>query len=90
MNLSNASIIYFIYVSFCVWRQLCHSINASYINDNKYDVIIVGCGVSGLKAAEILHEHNRRLKILILEAQNHIGGRVHTIFDNNLNELKNY
>ena len=49
MNLSNASIIYFIYVSFCVWRQLCHSINASYIN--KYDVIIVGCGVSGLKAA---------------------------------------
>ena len=89
MDLSNTSIIYFIYVSFCVWRQLCHSINASYINDNKYDVIIVGCGVSGLKAAEILHEHNRRLKILILEAQNHIGGRVHTIFDNNLNESIN-
>eukprot|EP00943_MAST-04B_sp_MAST-4B-sp1_P004808 g4808.t1 len=54
-----------------------------------YDVIIVGAGISGLKAAEVLHKHNKKMKILILEAQNHIGGRVHTIFDEELNESIN-
>lgn len=42
-----------------------------------YDVIIVGAGLSGLHAAKILCKNGKR--VLILEADNKIGGRVCTI-----------
>lgn len=42
-----------------------------------YDVIIVGAGIAGLTAAKQLHENG--LNILILEGDDRIGGRIHTI-----------
>jgi len=41
-----------------------------------YDVIIVGTGLSGLVAAQQLQQYGK--KILVLEAQPHIGGRIQT------------
>lgn len=40
-----------------------------------YDIIIVGCGLTGAVAARILA--NRGKKVLILERRNHIGGNVY-------------
>lgn len=45
--------------------------------DQKFDVIIVGAGLAGLSAATEL-EHLDRTKILILEANDRIGGRAYT------------
>ena len=42
----------------------------------KFDVIIIGAGASGLMAAKILCEAKKN--VCILEARNRIGGRVHT------------
>ncbi len=42
----------------------------------KFDVIIIGAGASGLMAAKILCEAKK--KVCILEARDRIGGRVHT------------
>jgi monoamine oxidase len=43
------------------------------------DVIIIGAGASGLMAAHKLSVANK--KVLILEAKNRIGGRIHTLAD---------
>jgi monoamine oxidase len=43
-----------------------------------YDVIVVGAGVSGLSAAATLRKNGVR-KVLVLEAANRIGGRVWTV-----------
>lgn len=40
---------------------------------NIFDVIIVGAGISGLRCAEILSK--KHLKVLVLEAEQEIGGR---------------
>ncbi|XP_068121702.1 amine oxidase [flavin-containing] B-like [Hyperolius riggenbachi] len=42
-----------------------------------YDVIVIGGGISGLSAAKLLKESG--LSVLVLEAQNRVGGRTHTI-----------
>lgn len=44
----------------------------------QYDVIIIGCGIAGIGAAQALSPTK---KVLILEARNRIGGRMYT--DNN-------
>ena len=54
-----------------------------------YDVVIVGAGISGLKAAETLYRHDRNIKILILEAHAYIGGRILTVFDKDIREAIN-
>jgi len=46
---------------------------------NDYDIIIIGAGAAGLMAAKELAEAGK--KILILEARDRIGGRIHTIYD---------
>lgn len=42
-----------------------------------YDVIVIGGGISGLSAAKLLSESG--LNVIVLEAQNRVGGRTHTI-----------
>uniref|UniRef100_A0A1I8FYD3 Amino_oxidase domain-containing protein n=1 Tax=Macrostomum lignano TaxID=282301 RepID=A0A1I8FYD3_9PLAT len=42
-----------------------------------FDVIIIGAGVSGLAAAQMLHKAG--LRCVVLEARDRIGGRIHTI-----------
>lgn len=46
---------------------------------HNFDVIIIGAGPAGLMAARELV--NRKKKVLLLEARDRIGGRVHTIYD---------
>ncbi len=41
------------------------------------DVIIIGAGLAGLQAAIILEDEGAR--VLVLEADNRVGGRVHTL-----------
>ncbi|MFN8286347.1 MAG: NAD(P)/FAD-dependent oxidoreductase [Chitinophagales bacterium] len=43
----------------------------------EYDIIIVGAGAAGLYAARELQKTGK--KILVLEAQNRIGGRIHSV-----------
>ncbi len=44
----------------------------------KYDYIIIGAGIAGLHCARRLLEDNPKLRVLILEKYNYIGGRVVT------------
>lgn len=46
---------------------------------DRYDVIVVGAGLSGLHAAMLLESEG--LKVLTLEGRNRIGGRVYTLMD---------
>jgi protoporphyrinogen oxidase len=46
---------------------------------NKYDVIIVGGGVSGLVSAMTLLEHDPDLHIALVEANTRLGGRTLTV-----------
>lgn len=43
----------------------------------KADVVIIGAGLSGLHAAELLTEQG--LKVLVIDANNRVGGRVQTV-----------
>lgn len=45
-------------------------------NINHYKAIIIGGGISGLAAAQVLHQH--QINFVILEARNRIGGRIET------------
>ncbi|MEW6194958.1 MAG: NAD(P)/FAD-dependent oxidoreductase [Bacteroidota bacterium] len=47
------------------------------MRDNKYDVIIIGSGMSGLSAASILSQLGNK-KVLVLERHFKIGGFTHT------------
>ena len=44
-----------------------------------YDVIIIGAGAAGLAAGRKLHDAGKN--ILIIEARDRIGGRIHTSYD---------
>jgi monoamine oxidase len=49
--------------------------------ENRYDVIVVGAGASGLMAAWELVQTGK--KVAVVEARDRIGGRIHTITDKN-------
>ncbi|MCE0721700.1 MULTISPECIES: flavin monoamine oxidase family protein [Legionella] len=46
---------------------------------HSYDTIIIGAGVSGLTAAKQLHQAHQ--DVLIIEAKDRLGGRVHTDYN---------
>jgi monoamine oxidase len=46
------------------------------IDNEKYDCVVVGAGLSGLKAAQVMEEAGKR--VIVLEASERIGGRVLT------------
>uniref|UniRef100_A0A5K3EI75 Amino_oxidase domain-containing protein n=1 Tax=Mesocestoides corti TaxID=53468 RepID=A0A5K3EI75_MESCO len=48
------------------------------IMSETFDVIVLGAGIAGLAAAKILSKEG--LKVVVLEARNRHGGRVHTIY----------
>ena len=52
-----------------------------------YDVIMVGGGFAGISAARTLHKAGK--SILVLEARERLGGRVHSakVLDNQILEL---
>lgn len=43
-----------------------------------YDVVIAGGGISGLAAARQLLLRTPKHKVLVLEARDRLGGRIHT------------
>ena len=47
--------------------------------DQIYDVVIIGAGISGSNAAYTLKKHCQSLKILIVEAKDRVGGRTLTV-----------
>ncbi|MFW0794489.1 FAD-dependent oxidoreductase [Gordonia sp. CPCC 205515] len=52
------------------------SASATTDSSTRFDTLIVGAGVAGLTAARLLTRHGQR--VLVLEARDRIGGRVHT------------
>ncbi|MBS2017718.1 MAG: FAD-dependent oxidoreductase [Deltaproteobacteria bacterium] len=46
------------------------------VRDGAFDVVIVGAGLAGLRAAQVLRAAGRR--VVVLEARDRIGGRIHT------------
>ncbi|KAJ2950549.1 hypothetical protein O0L34_g8796 [Tuta absoluta] len=56
---------------------LLFSSNICYGDEAKYDTIVIGMGAAGTLSASRLARAGK--KVLALEAQDHIGGRVHTV-----------
>lgn len=48
----------------------------SIFKDDETDVLVIGAGVAGLRAAGILHEAG--IRVVLIEASNRLGGRVNT------------
>jgi monoamine oxidase len=42
-------------------------------------VIIIGAGASGIAAAQTLKQSHQEINVIIVEARDRIGGRIHTI-----------
>ena len=55
---------------------------------NEYDIIIVGCGLSGVVIAEQFASKQNK-KILIIDNRNHIGGNCYDYYDTSTNILMN-
>jgi monoamine oxidase len=49
------------------------------VEPNDFDVIVVGGGLSGMTAAYELNKFQANISLLVLEAQNRLGGRAFTV-----------
>jgi monoamine oxidase len=49
-----------------------------------YDIVIIGGGIAGLNAAYELQKYDEKIKILILERNQTLGGRIFTYKDKNM------
>lgn len=61
--------------------------NINKLNNNEneiYDYIIIGAGISGLYCNYLLKKKNNNFKILIIESSNRIGGRIYNSGNSNL------
>jgi monoamine oxidase len=47
-----------------------------------YDIIVIGGGIAGVYTTYEIHKHSPQTKILLIEKENRLGGRVHTYRDN--------
>jgi len=56
-------------------------------NVDIYDAVIVGAGWSGIRAAEILSQDEGISKVLIIEANDYIGGRARTVMNSNISGI---
>lgn len=45
----------------------------------RFDVIVVGAGIAGLAAARNLTAEAPELRVLVLDARNRTGGRLHSV-----------
>lgn len=61
-------------LAICIFL-LFHCVNSNLENSPR--IVIIGAGASGIAAASKLYENGFE-NILILEAQDRIGGRIHT------------
>ena len=55
---------------------------------NNYDLIIIGCGLSGIVISERFANLQNK-KILIIDKRNHIGGNCYDYYDEETNILMN-
>jgi protoporphyrinogen oxidase len=55
-----------------------------------HEYVIVGAGISGLYSAYLLYKMFNITNILVIEKSDRIGGRVHTMFDNNTNNSNTF
>ncbi len=59
------------------WKRI--TIGHSYILMQHTDIVIIGAGAAGLMAAYELTKAGKQ--VLVLEARNRLGGRIHTLYD---------
>ena len=49
-----------------------------------YDIIIIGGGIAGVYSAYKIHKKNPQTKVLLIEKENRLGGRIHTFTNNHM------
>ena len=72
----------------CIFLNCIIYIIYIYMELNNYDVIIIGCGLSGIVIAERFASLQNK-KILIIDKRNHIGGNCYDYYDEETNILMN-
>ena len=70
-------------LSLCKSKHIAEAESKRYPAESVYDCIVVGSGVSGLSAAySLIHTHSLDpKKVLVLEAQDYVGGRLRQTSD---------
>ena len=47
-----------------------------------YDIVVIGGGIAGVYLTYKIHKKNPKVKVLLIEKENRLGGRVHTFTNN--------